>query len=66
MQEGGRGIGRRDVIKRRIVICLRSYSAIIIISVAAAEAAASARFFVEIYSGAAQAQQQHPRISCRK
>ncbi len=46
MQEGGRGIGRRDVIKRRIVICFGSNSAIII-SVAAAEAAASARFLMK-------------------
>ena len=47
MQEVGRGIGRREVINRRIVIRLRSNSAIIIISVAAAEAAASARFLLK-------------------
>ena len=47
MQEGGRGIGTRDIIKHGIVNCICNNSTIIISAAAAAAAAAAAvRFFL--------------------
>ena len=46
MQEGGRGIGTRDIIKHRIVNCICNNSTIIISAAAAAAAAAAVRFFL--------------------